>query len=67
MEMKITIDRIENNIAVVELPDGQIIDLPIALFPDAAESDVYTIEKDKNETETRRKRIEDKMNRLFVD
>ena len=65
--MKITIDRIENGVAVIELPDGKIIDVPSALFPGAAESDVYTIEKDKTETEARRKRIDDKMNRLFVD
>jgi len=65
--MIITIDRIENNIIVAELPDGQFIDFPGKLFPDANEGDVYTIKKDVAETDIRRKRINEKMNKLFVD
>ena len=67
VHVKITIDRIENGVAVAELPNGQMINVPGALFPDAAEGDVYTIEKDAAEAEIRRKRINEKMNRLFVD
>ena len=43
--MRITIDRIEGDIAVCELPDMQMIDLPIRLFDDPKEGDVYSIEK----------------------
>jgi len=64
--MKITIDRIENGIAVVELLDGQTVNMPCALFPEASEGDVYSIEKNTAETEAAKKRIEGKMNRLFV-
>ena len=65
--MRVVIDRIENDRAVVELPDGQTMQLPAALFPHAAEGDVYTIEKDPSETEERRRRIENKMESLFLD
>lgn len=65
--MKVTIDRIENGVAVIELPNGQTVNVPGVLFPGAAEGDVCTIEKDTEETESRRKRINEKMNRLFVD
>lgn len=65
--MRVVIDRIENDRAVVELPDGQTMQLPAVLFPHAAEGDVYTIEKDPSETEERRRRIENKMESLFLD
>lgn len=65
--MRVVIDRIENDRAVVELPDGQMMQLPAALFPHAAEGDVYTIEKDPSETDERRRRIENKMSKLFWD
>lgn len=51
--MKITIDRIEGDIAVCELPDMQMIDLPICLFDDPKEGDVYSIEKDDAEKQER--------------
>ena len=65
--MKIIIDRIENGIIVAELPDGQPVNIPSILLPEAAESDIYTIEKDISEAENRRKRIGEKMDRLFKD
>ncbi|MCI8610828.1 MAG: DUF3006 domain-containing protein [Clostridiales bacterium] len=65
--MKITIDRIENDVIAIELPDGKMIDIPCHLFPDAAEGDVYSIEKDSAAGDSRRCRVEDKMRRLFKD
>lgn len=65
--MKITIDRIENNVAVIELPDRKTLDIPRRLFPDAEEGDVYSIEKDSAQRDASRCRIEDKMRRLFHD
>ncbi len=65
--MKITIDRIEKGFVVAELPDGQTVDIPKAVFPGAAEGDVYRIEKDCAGGDARRSRIADKMNRLFED
>jgi hypothetical protein len=66
-KIRITIDRIEEDFVVAELPDGQTINIPYALFPDAAEGDVYFIEKDESETDARQERITEKMNRLFSD
>ena len=65
--MKIVIERIENDILVAELPNGQFVNVPFALIPDAIEGDVYLVEKDTTETEERRARINRKMNSLFVD
>lgn len=65
--MKITVDRIEGDMIVAELPTGQTVDIPRTLMPDAAEGDVFSIEKDQADADGRRKRIEGKMNNLFVD
>ena len=65
--MRIIIDRIEGDVAVVELPNGQTLDCPAVLFPDGAEGDVFVIEKDAAEAQARQGRIEEKMGRLFVD
>lgn len=63
--MVITIDRVEKDMLVVELADGQMIDVPRALIPDAQEGWVYNIEKNESEIQTRTQRIEEKMNKLF--
>ncbi|MCL1918498.1 MAG: DUF3006 domain-containing protein [Peptococcaceae bacterium] len=65
--MQVIVDRIENDIVMIELPDGQTVNIPRVLVPDAAEGDVYVISKDTTETESRRDRITQKMNRLFID
>ena len=65
ISMEITIDRIENGMLVVELSDGRTIDVLRALLPDAAEGDVYMIQK--GGAETQHQRIKEKMNRLFCD
>lgn len=49
--MKLTIDRIEGDIAVCEASDMQMINLPISLFEDPKEGDVYIIEKDESARE----------------
>lgn len=65
--MMITIDRIEKDKLVLELADGQMIDVPRALIPDAQEGFIYDIKKNDLEMKTRRQRIEGKMNCLFKD
>lgn len=62
--MQIIIDRLEGTFAVVELPDGRTCDVPRALFPGAAEGDLFTIEKNEVETEKRKKQIQEKFDRL---
>ena len=63
--MKITIDRIENDVVIIELPGGKTLDIPRLLFPDAEEGDVYNIEKDSAQRDARRCRMKVKMRRLF--
>lgn len=64
--MKVTIDRFQGDFAVVELPNGKMIDIPKALVPrEAKEGDVLSIEIDKDETKRRKKEIESLMDDLF--
>jgi len=63
--MKVIIDRIEGEFAVVETEDKEILNLPKKLVPDACEGDVVTITIDKAETEKRKKNIKNLMNDLF--
>ena len=62
--MRIIIDRIEGNIAVVELENMTTADAPISLFPGAVEGGVYTISKDESETADRKQKIQSKFDRL---
>lgn len=47
--MKITIDRIEGSFAVCELPDMKLVNVPLCLFENPSEGDVYNIERDDSE------------------
>lgn len=66
------IDRIENQIVICEDENGQTIELPIDMFIQPIQDgdiiaknqeDLY--ETDKEETEKRKKNIEDRFNSLF--
>ena len=46
--MKIILDRIEGDIAVCEVDGARFVELPLALFENARERDVYILEKDDN-------------------
>lgn len=64
--MKLTIDRFEENFAIVELEDGTILNIPKAILPEASkEGDIITILIDKEETSTRRKKIQALESQLF--
>ncbi len=64
--MKITIDRFENDIAVVETENGDILNIPKLLFPsDAKEGSIVHITVDESETEVRRAEMKKKMNDIF--
>lgn len=66
--MKFTIDRFEGEFAIVELEDMTMVEIPIAVLPiEAREGDIINISIDEDETEKRRKRIQDKFNSLFSD
>ncbi len=64
--MKWIIDRIENNIAVCELENGEMLDVKISALPKGIkEGDVITLSVDKTETNERKERIDKLMNSLF--
>ena len=65
--MKVIIDRFEGEFAVIELAFGKTINVPKELFPNAKEGDVFSIELDKNETDSRKEKMTSLMNDLFVD
>lgn len=53
--MRITIDRIEEDIAVCELEDGRVIKLPADILDAASEGGVYDIVITKNESAAQEK------------
>ena len=62
--MRIVIDRIEGDFAVVELAAGQTVDVPLGIFPGASEGDIYHISKEEREETDTKNKIQDKFNRL---
>lgn len=65
--MKVIIDRFEGDYAVVEIEEGKYVDIPKILIPNSKEGDVIKIEIDENETEERKKYIQELMNNVFED
>ena len=66
--MKIIIDRFEGDFAVVELPNGQMIDCPKALLPDnAKEGSILNIVLDEAATNEKLQKVTERMNKLFKD
>jgi hypothetical protein len=62
--MQVIIDRFEGNFAVVELANQEMIDVPKVLFPNAKQGDVIDISINHNETDKRKKKINDLFNKL---
>jgi len=62
--MQVIIDRFESEFAVVELPNKNTIDVPSILFPDAKEGDVIDITIIHDETNKRKKTINELFNKL---
>ena len=64
------IDRFEGDFVVLEKSDGTTIDVEKTEIPTAKEGDVLILENgvytiDKEDTQERKKRIEEKMKKLF--
>ena len=51
--MRIIIDRIEEDFAVAELENGTRVNLPLCIFDNANEGDVFNIVRDDSEKEER--------------
>lgn len=64
--MRLIIDRFEEEFAVVELENKEMVNLPRSIFPiEAKEGDIIKIIIDEEETEIRRLRIQEKFNSLL--
>lgn len=64
--MKFIIDRFEGEIAVIELENGDIIEIPKIILPDnASEGTVINISCDDEETNKKRDAVKKKMNSIF--
>lgn len=64
--MKVIVDRIEGKNAVVEIEEGSFALLPLVLVNGVKEGDVIDISIDKEETEERKKKINNLMDELFI-
>jgi len=65
--MQITVDRIEGEVIVAELENGDMLDLPLIIAPEAKEGDIINITIDHEAAEQRREDIRGLMNRLWED
>lgn len=63
--MKITVDRIEGEFIVAELPDGSFGNLPRVFAPNARGGDIINITIDKSASSRRSEKMKERMNRLF--
>ena len=63
--MRVVIDRLEGDIAVVELENGKVIDAPKVLFSDAKEGDIVYIEINREETEAKKDEIQSRFDNLI--
>jgi hypothetical protein len=65
--MKATIDRIEDGIAVLEIENGKMIEIPACHLENFKEGDVLeiTFSKDEKTTYEKEKNIKEKLKNLF--
>lgn len=60
------IDRFEGDYAIIEISNGEFIEIPIIEIPKGAkEGDVLTLSIDRSQTEKRREKIEGLINELW--
>jgi hypothetical protein len=63
--MQVTIDRFEGSLAVVELPDGTMVNMQRILIPDAKEGDVINITIDTEASDERKSKVRKLMEELW--
>ncbi len=63
--MKFTVDRIEENFAVIITEDKRKFDIPLDLLSPCKEGDAFNLSKDEEETKTRGERIESLADELW--
>lgn len=65
--MEYVVDRIENNMVLLELPDGSCVDVSKKLLPDVKEGDIVNITVDSQKAEKRKEELKKRANRLWKD
>lgn len=65
--MKATVDRIEDGVIVLELPDGTYIQFSQTLLPEAKEGDIVAFNIDNKETEAKNAELNGRINRIWKD
>ena len=65
--MTLIVDRIEENLLVVELPEGNFVNIPREIAPTAKEGDVLKVTLDMETKEKRLKSVNQLVNDLFED
>lgn len=65
IDMKITVDRIENNIVVFQTEDGKSFEISKDIFPTLKEGDIITAFVDKSATESKKNEVNARLQNLF--
>lgn len=63
--MEVIVNRIEGNYLVLELKDGNIVDVPKKLIPEAREGDIIRISIDKEETDKKKEEMQELVDSVF--
>ncbi len=63
--MEVIVNRIEGNYLVLELEDGNIVDVPKELIPEAREGDIIRISIDKEETDKKKEEMQELVDSVF--
>lgn len=65
--MEVIVNRIEGNYLILELENGNVIDVPKELIPEAKEGDIITIVIDQEKIKRKKEEIENLVNSVFED
>lgn len=63
--MEVIVNRIEGDYLALELENGNIVDVPSELIPEAKEGDVITISINKEKTNKRKDEMQDLVDYIF--
>lgn len=67
MKMKVIVDHIIGDTAVIKTEANQIFNIPVALIPAVGKGDIVTIEITKSETDSQRHEMRNLMHSVWED
>lgn len=65
--MEVIVNRIEGDYLILELPNGNVVEVSKELIPEAKEGDIIKILIDKEKTDIRRKEMQELVDSVFED